>query len=1139
MERITRLSFLIAALIVIATSLFLYSALSRSSASSQRLYLTYEALDILHEIRENYVEAELTARNYASSRDPAELKKNALLLTRIHTNIMALKPLVKDSPVSQQKLHQLANAFARRNPMLDASSLTPPIANVSVPLAQERLNFFQHAYSLESEELRVFRDIGDKAQDRYRATVTTLSVVAATGLLLLIAAYRNMIAQVRARRSAVRQKSQSNALLRLTADSVEGMILYVDRDQRYQFHNKAYAHLVGRADDAIVGATVEQVLGKDLYAQSKDLIDQALAGQAAAGKRQHVLADGSTMEVHVSYVPHLGDDGAVQGFFGQITDITEFKRKEALLLEKTTFQKAILDSAHISIITVDREGIIRSLNVGAERMLGYSADELIGTATPARYHDEEETRARAHAMSLELGMPIDPKHSVFIERANRGHVDDGEWTYVRKDGSRLPVFLSITALRAGQDEIIGYLGIAFDITRQKETEAQLQQARAEAEAASRAKSAFLATMSHEIRTPMNGVLGVAEVLARTRLAEHQADMVQIIRDSAGVLLNLIDDILDFSKIEAGRLELEQAPLSIRDLAEGICTSLLPVAAAKGVDLDLFVSPDIPECVMSDDVRLRQVLYNLLGNAIKFSGGQPGQGGRVRLRAEVAQVTPLQIVFRIIDNGIGITPEALGKLFTTFTQAEASTTRRFGGTGLGLAICKRLVELAQGEISVDSAPGVGSTFTVVLPFKLAVEQPLPTLPDLTGLDCIVVENQNRAAADLCAYLAPQGASVRIAADLADAARLATGVAAPVVVVHDARDRQATERTLQDVFAGASNVRHLLLTRGSRRQARIDAPDVVSLDADALLRRSFLRAVAVAASRASPEIWQDQACHQLATEFAPPSIAEARIQGRLILVAEDDAINQKVILRQLGLLGYAAEIAGNGSEALRLWRNSKYALLLTDLHMPELDGYGLAKAIRAEEPQGQRLPILALTADALRGKSRRASAAGMDDYLTKPVPLDVLQQALEKWMPPAGAAAPAATLPVSDNAVADMVVVDVSVLIKLVGADDDAVRELLIDYLKAARQQAAELRQALEAGNIGLVGFLGHKLKSSSRSVGALALGDICAELENAGNAADKDTVLETMPKFEAALAAAEKSIDDLLAKYNEKRGGHEP
>ncbi len=353
--------------------------------------------------------------------------------------------------------------------------------------------------------------------------------------------------------------------------------------------------------------------------------------------------------------------------------------------------------------------------------------------------------------------------------------------------TRIPVFLSITALRTEQDEIIGYLGIAFDITRQKETEAQLMQARTDAEAASRAKSAFLATMSHEIRTPMNGVLGMAEVLARSRLSAHQAEMVQTIRESAGVLLNLIDDILDFSKIEAGHFELDRTPVCIRDLAEGICTSLQPVAARKSVELDVFVSPEIPERVMADDTRLRQVLYNLIGNAIKFSSGRSDKNGRVWLRVEVAQAAPLKIAFRVIDNGIGISAEALDKLFFAFTQAESSTTRRFGGTGLGLAICKRLVELAHGEIKVDSKPGIGSTFTVILPFEPAAEQPQPHFPDLDGIECIVVESPHLVAGNLHAYLTPQGAQVRIAADLGVAATMAAATAPPVVVVQDASDR----------------------------------------------------------------------------------------------------------------------------------------------------------------------------------------------------------------------------------------------------------------------------------------------------------------------------------------------------------------
>src|SRR5258706_7296786 len=252
-----------------------------------------------------------------------------------------------------------------------------------------------------------------------------------------------------------------------------------------------------------------------------------------------------------------------------------------------------------------------------------------------------------------------------------------------------------------------------------------------AERANRAKSAFLATMSHEIRTPMNGVIGMVEVLAHSRLSESQADAVRTIRASAFSLLGIIDDILDFSKIEAGRLNLERAPVALPDLIESVCDTLLPVALDKDVELNLFIAPEVPDFVWSDSTRLRQVLFNLAGNAIKFGAGRPHQRGRVSIRVEVAQ-DPSRLVLRFADNGIGMAPETVTQLFSSFTQAEVSTTRRFGGTGLGLAICKRLVTLMNGEIDVQSALGEGSTFTVTLPFEAVDGGPRRPDPDVADL-----------------------------------------------------------------------------------------------------------------------------------------------------------------------------------------------------------------------------------------------------------------------------------------------------------------------------------------------------------------------------------------------------------------------
>ncbi len=692
--------------------------------------------------------------------------------------------------------------------------------------------------------------------------------------------------------------------------------------------------------------------------------------------------------------------------------------------------------------------------------------------------------------------------------------------------------IDITERKRVEEEI---RGINADLERRvAQRTAELVQARQAAEEATRAKSAFLATMSHEIRTPMNGVVGMVEVLARSRLREDQADAVQTIRSSAFALLGIIDDILDFSKIEAGRLDLERSPVALPDLVESVASTLAPMAADKDVELNVFVTPQLPAQVWADPTRLRQVLFNLLGNAIKFSADRPHRRGRVSIRADVAAGAggaPAQLVLRIADNGIGMSAETLGQLFTSFTQAEASTTRRFGGTGLGLAICRRLVTLMGGDIQVDSVLGKGSTFTVTLPIEEVAGGRTRPDPDIAGLDCIVVGADTRLD-DLRVYLEHAGARVHGVDDLQAAAGIARGMFRPVVIHNRRRDNPSAE-DLRETFAAVADPRHVLLLRGRRRHARLSAEDAVLLDGNCLRRWNLLRAVAVAAGRASPEVLHDGEDEGLAAQPAvPPSVAEARTQGQLILIAEDDSINQKVILRQMEVLGYAAEVASNGAEALRLWRTGHYALLLTDLHMPHMDGYALAQAIRHEETQRDlrwqgRIPILALTANALRGEAMRAQAAGMDEYLTKPLQLHQLKAALAKWLPRDRAETMPAELFEELTSAASAVAVDVSVLKGLVGDDPATVHEFLFDFRASAARAAVELQAAGAAGDSRKVGVLAHRLKSSSRSVGALSLGDVCAELENAARAGTREDLAQGMARFDAALRAVDLQIDQIL------------
>ncbi len=710
----------------------------------------------------------------------------------------------------------------------------------------------------------------------------------------------------------------------------------------------------------------------------------------------------------------------------------------------------------------------------------------------------------------------------------------------------------------------------------------LEQARLDAEHANRAKSDFLSAMSHEIRTPMNGVVGMIDVLQQSSLNGSQMETANIIHDSAFALLAIIDDILDFSKIEAGKLQVDYAPMGVAGAVEGVCETLIPLALKKNVELTLFTDPNIPSQVMGDAGRLRQILVNLANNAIKFSSGQERQG-KVSVRALLVESAPEQVLlaFRITDNGIGIDKETQARLFTAFTQADSTTTRTYGGTGLGLAISRQLANIMGGEITVQSETGKGSLFSVRLPFDLPQDvgrvstrhddgvglkpeehmgghpPDLQNLNLLAGLPCLVADGAESLADDLAAYLVHDGALVERAADLA-AIRQWIAVRPPglCVVVIDTEGINPPPDELRAAARARLNldVRFVVIGRGGRRQCRVVATDHVMLDAEVMHHHAFLEAVAIAAGRAKqPD--REAAPGDAKVTLAPLSREDARQQGHLILVAEDNEINQKVILQQLMLLGRTADIANNGREALELWQSGDYGLLFTDLHMPEMDGYELTTAIRAAEKTGEgktRIPIIAFTANALKGEADHCRAIGMDDYLSKPVQLVNLKAMLAKWMPVVSsdpiadeAAPPEGVGRVSPSGVtrhevaaADVGLryanptygadasapVDVNVLKALIGDDEAMIREFLHDFRLSAAKIAAELRIACAAGQTAAAGALAHKLKSSSRSVGALALGELCAAMEQAGKGGDAETLATLLPKFEQELAGVERFLE---------------
>jgi PAS domain S-box-containing protein len=457
---------------------------------------------------------------------------------------------------------------------------------------------------------------------------------------------------------------------------------------------------------------------------------------AAAEKRSHVfqqhrLKSGLLREVEVHAGP-ISLDGR-QLLYCVVHDITERHEAENAVLELNQRYQALLDAAsEVSIVASDTEGLITVFNRGAERLLGYSSAEIVGRMTPVPFHDAQEIQQRARELSRELGYPVSGFHTL-IELSLIHGSEQREWTFVRKDGSRCRVSMSVTPMRAVDGHITGYLGIALDITRLKEAEASLLQAKEAAEQASRAKSAFLATMSHEIRTPMNGVIGMAQLLQGTHLSAEQQEYAEIIVSSAESLLIIINDILDFSKVEAGKLELEMLPFEPRPLLAGVVGMFMPQARARGIDLRLETDPQLPQWLTGDPARLRQVLVNLLGNAVKFT-----EHGSIHVELDVQAVEARQVQFTLAvrDTGVGMAPEVVKGLFAPFYQGDSSITRRFGGTGLGLSITRGLVDLMGGHVDAESALGVGSTFTVSLRLPVPETPPLQAnRPTFTDADAV--------------------------------------------------------------------------------------------------------------------------------------------------------------------------------------------------------------------------------------------------------------------------------------------------------------------------------------------------------------------------------------------------------------------
>ncbi len=783
---------------------------------------------------------------------------------------------------------------------------------------------------------------------------------------------------------------------------------------------------------------------------------------------------------------------------------------------------AVVENLADGIITIDANGTVLMVNSALCRLLGYAREELVGGNVSSLMPEPYRT---AHDGYLDRYLETGQARIIGFGR---------EVTAQHRDGSIVPVQLAVNQYRIGEQRY--FVGVMHDLRGHKRLIGELQQARDAALEASRAKSDFLAAMSHEIRTPLNGVIGMLDLLRQTSLDGQQAKMAEIIHDSAHTLLNIINDILDLSKIEAGKLEFAPEPFCVEDMVEAVCMLEQPVAMKKGVELTLFVDPRIPRLASGDALRIRQVLTNLVNNAIKFSSGLE-RAAQVALRIQLMMEEDGRVWVECIvrDNGIGMSAATQNKLFQPFEQADANTTKRYGGTGLGLAICHRLTSMMGGRISVISAPDRGSAFTVILPLGKLEQAPEPPSP-VAGLSCLVIGPQAGMAADIALHLQQAGADVLRAPDL-DALRAFPKPLPALWVwvleftgVPDLANMRDAAHQIHGADLNFLLVQHLSINRGRRLKPRRLAHDVVQVDGNLLTRRRILEAVAVAAGRAvAEELPTIQA--QRGRAVQAPSREEAQRQGRLILVAEDNEVNQLVIRSQLEIIGLAADLVPNGQLALERWASGQYGLVLSDLHMPVMDCYQFAAAVREQEARRilARTPIVALSAAAQRGEAERCRAAGIDDYLSKPVSIERLKETLEKWLPPVQSETQVRSgEPAQGGSRAANVHLDLDVLKALVGDDADLIATLLQEFRLRSVPTADALVSGFAEGRLEDVGFHAHKLKSSARSVGALALGEACRQLEAAGKSGDREKAAALLPGFEDELDAVLEAVDRCMA-----------
>ncbi len=913
---------------------------------------------------------------------------------------------------------------------------------------------------------------------------------------------------------------ENEARYRETLDTIHLVALTTDPDGRILYANDRLVQLTGRAREELVGESWAHVLRAPddpvLAEAYQDERRRQLAQNALPRSDEYEVVTRSRARRLVAWNRTVGRDasGAVVSVTAIGEDITDRRAAEERMQLDAARLRTLVESMQEAVLIEDaRHHAVLANQAFCDAFgLPFAPDRLMGWPLPVIVDTVRGLFADGDAFAAGVEALVRGDRAVTGEQIGfrDGRVFERDYLPIRHDG-----------------ESLGHFWVYRDVTGRARDADDLRAARDAAEAANRAKSAFLATMSHEIRTPMNGVIGMAGLVLDTPLTSEQREWVSTIRSSADSLLSIINDILDFSKIEAGRLELETIDFDLRATVDSALELFAERAAVQKLELMAEVAPDVPDVLRGDPSRLRQVLLNFVSNALKFTPSGEVVAQVALARAGDGEVT---LRFSVRDTGIGIQPEAMGRLFRPFTQADESMARRYGGTGLGLAISRELAELMGGSIGATSVPGQGSTFWFTARLALAAGASLPPGlgPELAGLRALVVDDNDTQREILERQLRHWGLGVVAVA----------GGPAAMAALRQARDSGNPVRlaVIDETLPGTDGFTLARLIAGEPPGAPGPAPRTILLAEPG--RRSIaarMAAAGIAAHVRKPVRMADLrdalrgasgAAAQAGAVWAREPDAAVAFAGACVLLAEDNPVNAVVATKQLARLGARVDVAADGMEAIESARRGAYDIVFMDCQMPELDGFEATRRIRAYEDLAglRRVPIVAMTANAMTGDRERCFEAGMDDHLAKPVHPAELTAVMARFLPSGDAAAPSERapdaaphepMPPASGAGAsapDVPLVDGARLEELgVLAPESrgTLRELVNLFAVETPEQIARLGEGLDARSADAVQRAAHALKGSAISLGAARVGALAAELDRrakAGSVAGAEEIL---------------------------------